>query len=98
MGDVGVDLGREPVPDETTILKFRHLLEKHHLGKPPFQEVHRHMKSKGLKLTKDTIVGPTIINLPLSTKNQNKQGDLDRHQARKGNQTLQRRMATLAEC
>jgi IS5 family transposase len=36
---VGIDLGREPVPDETTILKFRHLLEKHHLGKKLFQEV-----------------------------------------------------------
>ncbi len=45
---VGIDLGREPVPDETTILKFRHLLEKHHLGKKLFQEVHRHLESQGI--------------------------------------------------
>ena len=48
---VGIDLGREPVPDETTILKFRHLLERHHLGKKLFREVHRHRESQGVTVT-----------------------------------------------
>ena len=66
---VGIDLGREPVPDETTILKFRHLLEKHRLGKKLFREVHRHLESQGVKVTQGTIVDATIINAPSSTKN-----------------------------
>ena len=86
MGDVGVDLGREPVPDETTILKFRHLLEKHRLGKKLFREVHRHLESQGVKVTQGTIVDATIINAPSSTKNKDKQRDPDMHQTRKGNQ------------
>ncbi len=83
---VGIDLGREPVPDETTILKFRHLLEKHHLGEKLFQEVHRHLESLGVKVSKVTIVDATIINAPSSTKNKDKQRDPDMHQTRKGNQ------------
>ena len=59
---VGIDLRPKPVPDETTILKFRHLLGKHHLGKKLFQEVHRHLKSQGIKVSKGTIVDATIIN------------------------------------
>ncbi len=83
---VGIDLGREPVPDETTILKFRHLLEKHHLGKKLFQEVHHHLESQGVKVSKGTIVDATIINAPSSTKNRDKERDPDMHQTRKGNQ------------
>ena len=83
---VGIDLGREPVPDETTILKFRHLLEKHHLGKKLFREVHRHRESQGVKVTQGTIVDATIINAPSSTKNKDKARDLDMHQTKKGNQ------------
>ena len=45
---VGIDLGREPVLDETTILKFRPLLEKHHLGRKLFQEAHRHGEAQGV--------------------------------------------------
>ena len=46
---VGIDLGREPVPDETTILNFRHLLERHHPSKLPFDRVTEHLASRGLK-------------------------------------------------
>ena len=83
---VGIDLGREPVPDETTILKFRHLLEKHHLGKKLFREVHRHLESQGVKVTQGTIVDATIINAPSSTKNKEGKRDPDMHQTKKGNQ------------
>ncbi len=81
---VGIDLAREPVPDETTILKFRHLLEKHHLGKKLFQEVHRHRGSQGVKVSKGTIRDATIINAPSSTKNKEGKRDPDRHPTKKG--------------
>lgn len=58
---VGIDLGRGPVPDETIILKSRHLLEKHHLGKL-FREVHRHLESQGVKVAQGTIRDATLIN------------------------------------
>src|SRR5215470_2879935 len=83
---VGIDLGREPVPDETTVCRFRHLLEQHDLGCRMFEEVHSHLEAKGLKLSKGTIVDATIINTPSSTKNTNKARDPDMHQTKKGNQ------------
>lgn len=84
-GFVGIDLGREPVPDETTVCRFRHLLERHDLGNRVFEEVHRHLEAKGLKLSKGTIVDATIINAPSSTKNADKARDPDMHQTKKGN-------------
>jgi transposase, IS5 family len=83
---VGVDLGREPVPDETTVCKFRHLLERHDLGRQIFEEVHRHLESKGIKISTGTIVDATIINAPSSTKNKDGERDPDMHQTKKGNQ------------
>ena len=83
---VGIDLGREPAPDETTVCKFRHLLEKHDLGRSLFQEVHRHLETQGLKVTTGTIVDASIINAPSSTKNAEQQRDPDMHQTRKGKQ------------
>src|SRR5262249_16284749 len=83
---VGIDLGREPVPDETTACRFRHLLEQHDLGRRMFEEVHSHLQAKGLKLSKGTIVDATIINAPSSTKNADKARDPDMHQTKKGNQ------------
>lgn len=83
---VGLDLGREPVPDETTILNFRHLLEAHALGRRVFEEVHRHLERQGIKIAKGTIVDATIINAPSSTKNASGKRDPDMHQAKKGNQ------------
>ena len=68
---VGIDLGNEPVPDETTIYKFRHLLETHDLDERIFQEVNAHLKEKGLKLSEGTIMDATIINAPSSTKKGN---------------------------
>ena len=66
---VGIDLGREPVPDETTACRFRHLLEAHDLGRRLFDEVQRHLAAKGLKVATGTIVDATIISAPSSTKN-----------------------------
>jgi len=83
---VGIDLGNEPVPDETTICKFRHLLETHDLGERIFQEVNAHLEEKGLKLSEGTIMDATIINAPSSTKNQDKKRDPDMHSTKKGNQ------------
>ncbi len=83
---VGIDLGREPVPDETTMCRFRHLLEQHDLGRRLFEEVHRHLAAKGLKVSTGTIVDATIINAPSSTKNADKARDPDMHQTKKGNQ------------
>lgn len=83
---VGIDLGRESAPDETTVCKFRHLLEQHELGKRLFEEVGRHLQNKGLKVSTGTIVDATIINAPSSTKNQDKARDPEMHQTGKGNQ------------
>jgi IS5 family transposase len=83
---VGLDLGREPVPDETTILNFRHLLEAHELGRRLFEEVHVHLERQGIKIAKGTIVDATIINAPSSTKNASGKRDPDMHQAKKGKQ------------
>jgi IS5 family transposase len=69
---VGIDLGREPVPDETTVCRFRHLLEAHELGQKLFDEVQRHLATKGLKVASGTIVDATIISAPSSTKNADK--------------------------
>jgi IS5 family transposase len=85
-GFVGIDLGREPAPDETTICRFRHLLESHDLGRRLFEEVHRHLEAKGLKVSTGTIVDATIINAPSSTKNRDKARDPEMHQTKKGNQ------------
>jgi len=83
---VGIDLGHEPVPDETTILNFRHLLEKHNLGDGLFHCVNQYLKENGMKVSRGTIVDATIINAPSSTKNKDKARDPDMHQTRKGNQ------------
>jgi transposase, IS5 family len=83
---VDIDLGREPVPDETTVCRFRHLLEAHDLGQKLFDEVQRHLATKGLKVATGTIVDATIISAPSSTKNADKARDPEMHQTKKGNQ------------
>jgi IS5 family transposase len=83
---VGIDLGREPVPDETTVCNFRHLLEEHELGKALFEQVHRHLADKGLQISRGTIVDATIISAPSSTKNEAGARDPDMHQTKKGQQ------------
>ena len=81
-----IDLGEEPVPDETTILNFRHLLEKHDLGGKLFDAVNRYLAENGMTVTQGTIVDATIIAAPSSTKNKEKKRDPDMHQTKKGNQ------------
>ena len=83
---VGIDLGREPAPDESTVCKFRHLLEAHALGKQLFEEVGRHLQARGLKVSSGTIVDATIIDAPSSTKNASGERDPEMHQTKKGNQ------------
>ena len=83
---VGIDLGREPAPDETTVCKFRHLLEKHEIGRRLFEQVHVHPEAQGIKVSRGTIVDATIINAPSSTKNASGERDPDMHQTRKGKQ------------
>lgn len=70
---VGIELGRGPMPDETTtVCRFGHLLEEHYLGRSLFEEVQRHPAEKGLRVTAGTIADATIINTPSSTKNAQK--------------------------
>ncbi len=83
---VGIDLGNEPVPDETTILKFRHLLEQHNLGEQLFVLTNRYLEENGFKVSRGTIVDATIIDAPSSTKNQEQARDPEMCQTRKGNQ------------
>ena len=82
----GIDLGRESVPDATTLLKFRHLLEQHQLGERLFSEVGRVLQDSGMTLKTGTIVDATIIAAPSSTKNADKLRDPEMHQTRKGKQ------------
>ncbi len=81
-----IDLGEAPVPDETTICKYRHLLEKHDLGKKLLAEVNRYLAESGIKVSGGTIVDATIIHAPSSTKNQDGERDPEMHQTKKGNQ------------
>lgn len=82
----GIDLGREAVPDATTLLKFRRLLESHHLGEKLFAEVGRMLQDSGMTLKTGTIVDASIIAAPSSTKNIDRQRDPEMHQTKKGNQ------------
>jgi len=80
------DLGEERVPDATTLLGFRHLLEKHELGARMFAKVGDLLLANGLKLSGGTIVDATIIEAPSSTKNEKRERDPQMHQTRKGKQ------------
>jgi IS5 family transposase len=83
---VRIDLGRERVPDATTLLKFRRLLETHQLGQALFAKVGEVLQAQGLKVGTGTIVDATIIGAPSSTKNADKKRDPEMHQTRKGKQ------------
>lgn len=84
-GFVGIDLGHEPVPDETTVCKFRHLLERNDLGQKLFAGVNEHLASLGLSVSRGTIVDATILAAPSSTKNAKKERDPEMRQTKKGN-------------
>jgi transposase, IS5 family len=81
-----IDLGRERAPDATTLLNFRHLLEKHQLGAALFAKVGELLLANGMKLSGGTIVDATLIAAPPSTKNQEQSRDPEMHQSKKGNQ------------
>jgi IS5 family transposase len=82
----GIDLGVEAVPDATTLLKFRHLLERHELTKRIFDEVGAFLSERKLLMKEGTIVDATIIAAPPSTKNAKKERDPEMHQVKKGNE------------
>ena len=82
---VGLSLS-EALPDETTILNFRHLLERHELGQALFDEINAHLGSQGLRLREGSIVDASIIEAPSSTKNRTRERDPEMHQTKKGNQ------------
>jgi IS5 family transposase len=83
---VGIDLGREPVPDSTTITKFRKLLNDNKLGEALFAKVGKELQARGFLVNTGTIVDATIIGAPCSTKNAGKARDPAMHQTRKGQQ------------
>src|SRR5215207_5010860 len=85
-GFAGIDLAVDAVPDETTILNFRHWLERHDLSRRLFEEVGAMLEERGLLMRQGTIVDATIIAAPPSTKNKEKSRDPEMHQTKKGNQ------------
>ena len=84
---VDIDLGREPVPDATTMLKFRRFLNDNKLGEQLFAKVGEVLQQSGFRLKTGTIVDATIIGAPSSTKNAEKARDPEMHQAQKGNRS-----------
>ena len=83
-----IDFINEQVPDATTLLKFRHLLESHHIGEKIFSDVKDRLDAAGLIMHGDTIVDATIISAPSSTKNKDGKRDPEMHQTKKGNQKV----------
>ena len=81
-----LDNGLVRLPDETTILRFRHLLETHKLASPMLAKVNELLREKGLMLRSGTVVDATLISAPSSTKNDSGERDPAMHQTRKGNQ------------
>ena len=81
----GIELGDDRIPDETTILNFRHLLEQHQLTEKLFAEVNRHLTDQGITLCSGTLVDATIIDAPSSTKNEAKARDPEMSSTKKGN-------------
>lgn len=83
---VGINFLEEQSPDATTLLKFRHLLEKHHLGEAIFNDIKERLQQAGLMMRGGTIVDATIIHSTSSTKNKEGKRDPEMHQTKKGNQ------------
>jgi IS5 family transposase len=81
----GIELGDDRIPDETTILNFRHLLEKHQLTEKLFVEVNKHLTDQGITLRSGTLVDATIIDAPSSTKNEAVARDPEMSSTKKGN-------------
>ena len=85
-GFAGIDLATVTVPDATTVMNFRHWLERHDLTKVLFDEVGATLEERGLLMRQGTIVDATIIAAPPSTKNKSKTRDPEMHQTKKGNE------------
>ena len=83
---MGINFNEEHVPDATTLLKFRHLLEENHLGEQMFKAINYVLEQGGAMMKGGTIVDATIINAPSSTKNAEKARDPEMHQTKKGNE------------
>ena len=94
----GIDMITDRIPDETTILTFRHLLEKHRLGAQiyclaedfAYETVKAHLSNRGMTMRQGTIVDATLIAAPSSTKNKEGKRDPEMHQTKKGNQWYHR--------
>lgn len=84
-GFAGIELGDDRIPDETTILNFRHLLERNGLTEAIFAEVNAHLADKGISLRSGTLVDATIIDAPSSTKNKAGARDPEMSSTKKGN-------------
>jgi transposase, IS5 family len=82
----GLDVGADRLPDESTILRFRHLLERHELATQILATVNSVLAQQGLLLKEGTVVDATLIAAPSSTKNQEGKRDPEMHQTKKGNQ------------
>src|SRR5882762_8777768 len=82
----GLELGRDAIPDETTILNFRHLLEAHELTKTVFEAVAEYLEARGALLRGGTIVDATLIAASPSTKNKQGKRDSAMRSSKKGNQ------------
>ncbi len=83
---LGINLSADPVPDATTLLKFRRLLEENDLCAAIFKAINAHLEPRGLLMREGTLVDATIINAPSSTKNKDKARDPGMHQTKKGKQ------------
>jgi IS5 family transposase len=83
---VRLDFMEKQVPDATTLLKFRHLLEKHQIGEKLFKAINGFLEAKGCMMRGGTIVDATILNAPSSTKNKSGERDPEMHSTKKGNQ------------
>ncbi|OZB52275.1 MAG: IS5/IS1182 family transposase [Thiomonas sp. 15-63-373] len=83
---VRIDLSREAVPDATTLLKFRRLLETHSLTPALFAQINAHLSERGLLMREGTMIDATLIAAPSSTKNSTGTRDPDMHSTKKGNQ------------
>ena len=82
----GIAMISDRIPDETTILAFRHLMENHDLGQQIFEVVKAHLKANCLAMKQGTIIDATLIAAPSSTKNEKKERDPEMHQTCKGKQ------------
>lgn len=83
---LSIDLLSDRVPDETTILNFRHLLERNSLSKVLFEEINSYLQEKNLLLKEGTAIDATLISAPTSTKNKDKKRDPDMSSTKKNNQ------------